>query len=77
MSNPIPYLVLDSQGECVNRVMWDGDASTWQPPADCNAVPDSDFLESVEQVDAPVRARDEQGRFLPDDPTTPENEAWA
>jgi hypothetical protein len=27
---------------------------------------------------APIRARDEQGRFLPDDPATPDvNEAWA
>lgn len=28
------------------------------------------------EVTEPVRARDEKGRFVADDPTTPENEAW-
>ncbi|MEK9700203.1 MAG: hypothetical protein VW270_30760, partial [Candidatus Poseidoniales archaeon] len=32
----------------------------------------------VEEVVAeePVRARDERGHFIADDPSTPENEAW-
>jgi len=27
-------------------------------------------------VEKPVRARDESGHFIADDPSTPENEAW-
>ena len=27
-------------------------------------------------VEAPKRARDEDGHFIADDPSTPENEAW-
>ncbi len=27
-------------------------------------------------VEAPKRARDEEGHFIADDPSTPENEAW-
>jgi hypothetical protein len=30
----------------------------------------------VEEVVDPVRARDENGHFIADDPSTPENEAW-
>ena len=30
----------------------------------------------VEDVVEPVRARDENGHFIADDPSTPENEAW-
>ena len=30
----------------------------------------------VEEVAEPVRARDENGHFIADDPSTPENEAW-
>ena len=30
----------------------------------------------VEEVVEPVRARDENGHFVADDPSTPENEAW-
>ena len=34
------------------------------------------FLESLEKEEL-VRARDEEGKFIPDDPATPEvNEAW-
>ena len=34
------------------------------------------FLENLEKEEL-VRARDEDGKFIPDDPTTPEvNEAW-
>ena len=34
------------------------------------------FLESLEKEEL-VRARDDEGKFIPDDPATPEvNEAW-
>ena len=31
---------------------------------------------SVEETAEPIRARDENGHFVADDPSTPENEAW-
>tara|TARA_B110000858_G_scaffold118916_1_gene135768 strand:- start:24160 stop:24402 length:243 start_codon:yes stop_codon:yes gene_type:complete len=34
--------------------------------------PEPLFLQALEEV----RARDENGHFIPDDPSTPENEAW-
>lgn len=37
--------------------------------------PESDVFRSPVELE-PERARDEQGRFIADDPTTPENEAW-
>ena len=37
----------------------------------------ADFLNSLEEPkEELVRARDEDGQFIPDDPATPENEAW-
>ena len=30
----------------------------------------------VEEVVEPARARDENGHFIADDPSTPENESW-
>ena len=42
----------------------------------------ADFLKTLDnpKVEEPkeelVRARDEDGKFIPDDPSTPENEAW-
>ena len=37
----IQYAILDSEGRCINRVLWDGE-SDWQPPEGCIAVADSD-----------------------------------
>ena len=37
------YAILDSNGRCINRVLWDGQSS-WQPPKDCTAVEDPDNL---------------------------------
>jgi len=33
------YAVLNAEGQCVNRVLWDGIAP-WSPPEGCRAVPD-------------------------------------
>ena len=33
-------------------------------------------VEEVAVEEEPVRARDERGHFIADDPSTPENEAW-
>lgn len=34
------------------------------------------FVEAINPPAGMARARDEAGRFIPDDPATPENEAW-
>jgi hypothetical protein len=41
------YAVLDAQGKCVNRIVWDGSGG-WQPPEGCTAVPDDDGLYTIE-----------------------------
>jgi hypothetical protein len=33
------YAILNSQGKCINRTVWDG-KSDWQPPDGCTAIPD-------------------------------------
>lgn len=35
------YAVLDASGQCINRVLWDGEAA-WEPPKGCTAVLDPD-----------------------------------
>jgi hypothetical protein len=40
------YAILNSDGQCVNRIMWDGE-SNWQPPEDCTAVLDPDSLHPI------------------------------
>lgn len=35
------YAILNAEGQCVNRILWDG-ISPWNPPEGCRAVPDSD-----------------------------------
>lgn len=35
------YAILNSDGRCINRILWDGQ-SDWQPPEGCTAVPDPD-----------------------------------
>jgi len=45
------YAILDSQGRCVNRVLWDG-KSDWQPPQGCTAVadPENNYPINIEKV---------------------------
>ena len=33
------YAILDADGNCINRTVWDGHTD-WQPPEGCTAVPD-------------------------------------
>lgn len=40
------YAILDSEGKCINRTVWDG-VSDWQPPEGCTAVPDPDGLHQI------------------------------
>jgi hypothetical protein len=40
------YAILNSDGRCINRVLWDGE-SNWQPPEGCTAVPDPDNLHPI------------------------------
>ena len=37
------YAILNAEGICINRVLWDGEAN-WQPPEGCTAVADPDNL---------------------------------
>lgn len=40
------YAILDSEGKCINRTIWDG-VSEWQPPEGCTAVPDPDGVYQI------------------------------
>jgi hypothetical protein len=46
------YAIHNAQGDCINRVLWDG-ASDWQPPEGCTAVPDPDNLHPIHQEPQP------------------------
>lgn len=43
MSEPIEYAILNADGVCVNRCLWDG-VTEWQPPEGCTAVADPEHL---------------------------------
>lgn len=40
------YAILNSEGRCINRVLWDGE-SDWQPPDGCTAIADPDNLHPI------------------------------
>ena len=42
------YAILDSEGRCINRTIWDGQTE-WQPPEGCTAVPDPDSSYAIWQ----------------------------
>ena len=42
----IQYAVINSDGRCINRVLWDGE-SDWQPPEGCTAIADPDNLHPI------------------------------
>jgi len=48
----IPYAILNSEGRCINRTLWDG-ISPWRPPAGYTAVPDPDNEYSIWQEPQP------------------------
>lgn len=48
----IQYAILNSEGRCINRVLWDGE-SDWQPPEGCTAVADPDNLYPIYKEPAP------------------------
>lgn len=66
MTNPIPYAIFNSDGRCINRVLWDGDESTWQPPADCEAIPDPDNLHPIYQEPQPPAEVDPLASLTPE-----------
>lgn len=37
------YAILNEDGKCINRILWDGE-SEWRPPDGCTAVADPDNL---------------------------------
>ena len=47
MENPvIQYAILNADGVCINRCLWDG-VTAWQPPEGCTAVADPDNLHQI------------------------------
>jgi hypothetical protein len=40
------YAILDAEGRCINRILWDGETD-WQPPEGCTAVADPDNLHQI------------------------------
>jgi len=54
------YAILDSEGKCINRTVWDGE-SDWQPPEGCTAIADPDNL-------YPINSPEEAPPFV--EPTT-------
>ena len=48
------YAILNSEGKCINRVVWDGDTSVWSPPEGCTAVCDDDCCHPIENDRPPV-----------------------
>lgn len=42
------YAILNSEGKCINRVVWDGDTSVWSPPEGCTAVCDDECCHPIE-----------------------------
>lgn len=52
------YAVLNEEGKCINRVVWDG-KSPWSPPEGCTAVYDPDnqypiYIEPQPEPETPV-----------------------
>jgi hypothetical protein len=46
------YAILNAQGKCINRILWDGE-SDWQPPEGCTAVADPDNALPIYQEPRP------------------------
>lgn len=51
----ISYAILNQEGKCINRCLWDG-VSEWQPPEGCTTIadPDNQYPIYQEPVPAPV-----------------------
>lgn len=43
MPESIEYAILNADGVCINRCLWDG-VTEWQPPEGCTAVADPEHL---------------------------------
>lgn len=68
------HAVLDSDGRCINRVLWDSTAE-WAPPVGCTAVPDPDNSYSI--WSEPQLVCDELGGYVGDEPTAVDvNQPW-
>ena len=51
------YAILDSEGKCINRIMWDG-ITEWQPPEGCKAVADPHGLYQIYAEPIPASPED-------------------
>ena len=50
------YAIIDGQGKCINRIIWDGSGG-WMPPEGCTAVPDEEGLYQIEQPEGQIPAQ--------------------
>lgn len=46
------YAILNTDGICINRIIWDG-KSDWQPPEGCTAIADPNNLHPMHQEPRP------------------------
>lgn len=65
MTNAIPYAIIDSEGRCINRTLWDG-TTDWQPPEGCTAVPDPNNHYSIHQEPEPEPPADPLATLTPE-----------
>jgi len=48
MDNLITYAIIDANGVCVNRIIWDGNTE-WTPPDGCIAIPDPSEIYTISE----------------------------
>lgn len=46
------YAILNSEGVCINRTVWDG-ITPWSPPEGCTAIEDPDNLYPIPSLPQP------------------------
>ena len=59
------YAILDAEGRCINRILWDGETG-WQPPAGCTAVADPDNLHQIYTEPQPESPADPLASLTPE-----------
>lgn len=59
------YAILNADGICINRVLWDGE-SDWQPPEGCTAIADPNNLHPIYQEPLPEPPADPLATLTPE-----------
>lgn len=63
------YAILNAEGICINRVLWDGQ-SDWQPPDGCTAVADPENLHPIYVEPQPESPADPLAALTPEQKAT-------